>query len=173
VTAVNSSGESAKSSETSATPQAPGTLVDAINAGGGATGAYAADAHYTGGSTYSTTATIDTSKVTNPAPQSVWQTERYGNFTYTLGGLTPNASYTVLLDFSENYFTTAGSRVFNVGINGTQVLTNFDIFATAGGKNIAIVEQFTTTADSSGTITIQFTSVVNNAKVDGFEILTA
>jgi hypothetical protein len=63
--------------------------------------------------------------------------------------------------------------VFNVGINGTQVLTNFDIFATAGGKNIAIVEQFTTTADSSGTITIQFTSVVNNAKVDGFEILTA
>jgi hypothetical protein len=35
------------------------------------------------------------------------------------------------------------------------------------------VEQFTATADSGGHITIQFTSVKDNAKVSAIEILTA
>ncbi len=48
----------------------------------------------------------------------------------------------------------AGMREFNVLINGTQVLTNFDVFATAGGKDIAIVKSYTATASSSGTITV-------------------
>ena len=39
------------------------------------------DAYYSGGNTYSTTASIDTSAVSNPAPQAVYQTERFGNFT--------------------------------------------------------------------------------------------
>src|SRR6185437_7720390 len=60
---------------------------------------------------------------------------------------------------------------FNVSINGQQVLTNFDIYAAAGAANKAIDEQFTMTAASSGTITIQFTAVKDNAKVDGIEIL--
>ena len=35
-----------------------------------------------------------------------------------------------------------------MSINGTQVLTNFDIFAAAGGKDKAVQETFTATADS-------------------------
>ncbi len=93
---------------------------------------------------------IDTTGVTNPAPQRVYQTERYGNFTYTIPGLTPGASYTVRLHFAENYWTSAGSRLFNVSINGTQVLTNFDIVAAAGGRNKAIVKEFPAVADSGG-----------------------
>ena len=62
--------------------------------------------------------------------------------------LTPAGSYTVRLDFAEIYWTAAGQRLFNVSINGQQVLTNFDIFATAGGKDIAIAETFTATANS-------------------------
>ena len=87
-----------------------------------------------------------------------------------VGSLTPGAAYTVRLDFAEIYFTSAGQRSFNVSINGTQVLTNFDIFAAAGGANKAIAQSFTTNADSSGKITIVFTSVNNNAKVSGIEI---
>jgi endo-1,4-beta-xylanase len=142
-----------------------------VNAGGSATGSFAADEFYSGGSTYSTTSTIDTSAVSNPAPQAVYQTERYGNFTYTFPNLTAGTQYAVLLLESENYWTSSGQRSFNVSINQQQVLTNFDIYAAAGAADKAIVEQFTTTADSTGAIAIQFTTVKDNAKVDGIEIL--
>src|ERR1019366_2699852 len=145
----------------------------AINAGGAAVGSFAADELYNGGTTYSTTSTITTSGVTNPAPQSVYQTERYGNFTYTLPNLKPGAAYTVRLHESENYWTASGQRTFNVAINGQQALSNFDIYAAAGAADKAIVEQFNTTADSTGQIAIQFTSVVDNAKVDGIEVIPA
>jgi len=145
----------------------------AVDAGGPAAGTFQADTGFSGGDTYSTTATIDTSAVTNPAPQAVYQSQRYGNFTYTATGLTPGASYSVRLDFAEIYWNSAGQRVFNVTINGTQVLTDFDIFAQAGGKDKALAETFTATADASGAITIGFISVKNNAAVNGIEILTA
>ena len=105
-----------------------------ISAGGPAAAPFVADEDFTGGTTAAVTNAISTTGITNPAPQSVWQHNRYGNFTYTIPGLTAGASYTVRLDFAEEYWTAAGSRTFNVLINGTQVLTNFDIFATAGGE---------------------------------------
>jgi hypothetical protein len=142
-----------------------------INAGGPAVAPFVADTDFSGGSTASVTNTIDTSGVTNPAPQAVYQSNRYGNFTYTIPGLTAGGSYTVRLHFAEEYWSAAGKRVFNVSINGTQVLTNFDIFATAGGEYKAVVEQFSTTASSSGTITIQFVTVTDNAQVNGIEVL--
>jgi fibronectin type 3 domain-containing protein len=173
VTATNTAGESARSAEVSATPKAPtSTLVWAVDAGGAAAGNFLADTGFTGGKTYSTTAAVSTGAVSSPAPQAVYQTERYGNFSYSAIGLTPGASYTVRLHFAELYWTSAGSREFNVTINGQQVLTNFDIFATAGGKDIAIIKPFTATANSSGQIVITFTSVKDNAKVSGIEILT-
>ena len=72
--------------------------------------------------------------------------------------------------YMETYFTTAGSRVFNVSINGTQVLANFDIVKASGGGNIANIQQFSTTANASGQIVITFTSLTNNALISGIEI---
>jgi hypothetical protein len=141
-----------------------------ISAGGPAAAPFAADEDYTGGATAATTNAITTTGVTNPAPQSVYQHNRYGNFTYTIPGLTAGASYNVRLDFAEEYWTTAGSREFNVVINGTQVLTDFDIFATAGGEFKAVAESFTATASSAGAVTIQFVTVKDNAQVNGIEI---
>ncbi|HEY5361240.1 MAG TPA: malectin domain-containing carbohydrate-binding protein, partial [Streptosporangiaceae bacterium] len=76
------------------------------------------------------------------------------------------------LHFAEEYWTTAGSRVFNVTINGKQVLTNFDILAAAGAEYKAVVEQFTIPADSTGKITLQFATVKDNAQVNAIEILS-
>ena len=151
----------------------PGTGGVDISAGGPAAAPFVADEDYTGGATAATTNAISTTGVTNPAPQSVYQHNRYGNFTYTIPGLTAGASYTVRLDFAEEYWTAAGSRTFNVLINGNQVLTNFDIFATAGGEFKAVAESFTATASSSGAITIQFVTVKDNAQVNGIEISPA
>ncbi|HSZ30430.1 MAG TPA: putative Ig domain-containing protein, partial [Pseudonocardiaceae bacterium] len=141
-----------------------------ISAGGPAAAPFVADEDYTGGATAATTNAITTTGVTNPAPQSVYQHNRYGNFTYTIPGLTASASYNVRLDFAETYWTAAGSRTFNVLINGTQVLTSFDIFATAGGQNKAVAESFTATASSAGAVTIQFVTVKDNAQVNGIEV---
>ena len=77
------------------------------------------------------------------------------------------------MHFAEFYWDAAGDRLANVLINGTQVLTNFDIFAAAGGENIAVVEQFTTTASTAGQIVIQFATVKDNAAVNGIEIETS
>ena len=127
-------------------------------------------------STGSTPDVIDTSGVSNPAPQAVWQTYRYGSFSYNPSGLTPGANYTVALEFAEpsnQGVTAAGQRQFNVIINGTQVLTNFDIFATAGGVDKAIRETFTATADANGQITINLSSgAANYPLINGIEVLS-
>ena len=143
-----------------------------INAGGAAAAPFVADTDFSGGRAGAgTTKAIDTSKVTNPAPQAVYQTDRVGTSTYTIPSLTAGASYTVRLHFAEIYWTAAGKRVFNVSINGSQVLSNFDIFAAAGGADIAVIKQFSATASTTGTITIQFTTVTDNAQVNGIEVL--
>jgi Malectin domain/Glycosyl hydrolases family 18/Fibronectin type III domain len=149
--------------------------VIAINAGGPAVSPFVADADFSGGATINHANTINTSKVTNPAPAAVYQSARIATtgaptFTYTIPGLTAGTSFLVRLHFAETFFTTAGSRVFNVSINGTQVLTNFDIVATSGGENIANVQQFTVAANASGQFVITFASVTNNALISGIEI---
>jgi outer membrane protein assembly factor BamB len=178
--AVDTAGSSGSSNQASATTQAGSTQFIAINAGGPVEGTFAADEDFTGGATIDHANTINTSKVTtHPAPAAVYQSARIGatqasgvgaTFSYTIPGLTPGSSHSVQLYFCETFFTAKGSRVFNVSINGTQVLTNFDIVAAAGGENIANLQQFTVPANASGQYVITFTSVTNNALISGIEI---
>ncbi|HYD40643.1 MAG TPA: malectin domain-containing carbohydrate-binding protein, partial [Anaeromyxobacter sp.] len=105
-----------------------------LNAGGTASGSWVADTGFSGGSTYSVTTAIDTAQLSGTIPpQAVLQTERYGEFTYTLGGFGAGSAQAVTLYFAEVYWTAAGQRTFNVAINGATVLSAFDIFAAAGG----------------------------------------
>jgi hypothetical protein len=169
VQAMNAAGPSSVTSVSATTA----SRVLAIACGNSAVSPFVADTDFSGGTvSHGTTATINTSHVSNPAPQSVWQHGRYGNITYTIPNLTAGALYAVQLDFVEYIFSSSGQRVFNVAINGTQVLSNFDIFVAAGGENIALAKTFTATASSSGIITITFTSVVNNSMINGIEIYT-
>ena len=148
------------------------TTIYQINSGGPATGSFAADQFSTGGGTYVSPNTVSTAGVTNAAPAAVYQSERHGDYSYVFGSLTPNATYTVRLHFAEVYYTQPGSRVFNVVINGTQVLTSFDIFAQAGAFK-ALVRDFSAPASSSGQITIHYVNVRDNAKSSGVEILSS
>jgi len=144
-----------------------------INVGGAASGDFVADVDFSGGSTYSTTSTIDTSLLTGTVPpQSVLQTERYGEFTYAVPGFTPGNAYTVTLYFEESYFSAAGQRTFDVAINGSAVLTAFDLYAAAGATNKAIAKSFDASADSSGQIAVQFSKGggPDNPKVCGISI---
>jgi hypothetical protein len=183
VEAVDADGSSAASAQASATTQASGgsTEVLAIAAGGpaesnsgGGDYSFVADEDFSGGGDNShVTATINlTQPGANAAPMAVYQYGRAGVSTYTIPGLTAGATYTVLLHFAETYFTAAGSREFNVAINGTTVLTNLDIYANVG-KDAALLETFNTTANSSGQIVIAFTvGAANQPVVMGIEVRT-
>lgn len=161
------------------TPQ-PGVTVNLLqtrallNVGGDVRGNYQADPGPANGSTqtaYNYDHPIDLSGVVDPAPQAVYQSNRYGSaFTYTITGLTPNAPHRVRLHFAELYWSAAGSRLFQVAINGQTVLSNYDIFARAGGAFRAVVESFTANADANGTITLSFTASVDNAQINGIEV---
>ena len=80
----------------------------------------------------------------------------------------PNGAHTVNLKFADIYMTQPGQRIFNVAINGVPVLTNFDIVAQAGPM-IAIDQAFSVNT-TTGSITIQFTSVVDHPKISAIEI---
>ncbi len=168
VSATNSLGATPDSEEQAASL---GAYALAINSGGGAAGQFTADANVAGGTIGAiSTANIDTSGCVAPAPRAVYQTERFGNFTYTFTGLLAGANYKVRLHSAETYWTAIGQRRFNVTINGTQVLTNFDIIAAAGAPNKAVINEFNAIA-SSGQIVIQYTTVTDNARASGIEVL--
>ena len=89
----------------------------------------------------------------------------------------PNGTYTVELLFCETYapplytggLTGTGQRVFNVAINDSTVLSNFDVWATAGAAFTAVYEPFTikVTGDS---IDVAFTAITQNVEINGIEI---
>jgi fibronectin type 3 domain-containing protein len=180
VKAVDADGTSAASAQASDTTQAAGSV--SINAGGpavsnsgGGDNSFVADEDYgTAGTTYSvTTPIVIPASVTDAAPEAVYQDARQGSVTYTIPGLTAGTSYIVRLHFAELYFTAAGNRVFDVFINGAAVLTNFDIIAASGAQYTAVVEQFTTTPNSSGQIVIAFTAVTDQPMINGIEVFGA
>jgi len=151
---------------------APASILIAAGSSAGV-GGYSGDgSSVSGGNVYRVSNPIDTSGVTDPAPASVYQTERWtsGTLVYSVPKLTPGGTYSVRLDFSENYYNAPGQRSFNVAVNGTPTLNGFDIFAAAGGEFKAVSRTVTATADASGRITITLANVKGGAKVDAVRV---
>lgn len=150
----------------------PTQHVKAVNCGGDVQGWYQADAFFSGGTVSAPSGSIDISKAYYPAPREVYRSLRYGNMTYTLTGLSANEKYRVRLHFAERTlgFDAVGVRVFDVAINGALVLDNYDVYADAGFQ-IAVVKEFNVTSTASGQISIQFSNVVQNAVINGIEVL--
>ncbi|HEX2959156.1 MAG TPA: malectin domain-containing carbohydrate-binding protein, partial [Chitinispirillaceae bacterium] len=132
---------------------------------------FTGDQYASGGTQRTVTNAITISGIANPAPQRVYQSERYGTCTYTLPNLTAGAQYTVRLHFAELYQTARGKRRFNVGINGTTVLSNFDIYAATGTRYKAVLQEFMASANASGQIIINLTTITDNATISGIEII--
>ncbi|MEM6820397.1 MAG: malectin domain-containing carbohydrate-binding protein [Verrucomicrobiota bacterium] len=146
-----------------------------INIGNGGTpSGWENDNAYIGGAPNAsgTSSSINVSGVSNPAPQSVYQKNHWKNGTYsiTVPGLNTSSEYLVRLHLAENFFNGANQRKFHVDINGSRVLTNFDIYAEAGGKNKAVVEEFL--VNSASSIQIEFKKgSTDNPSANGVEII--
>ncbi|MEN0053839.1 MAG: malectin domain-containing carbohydrate-binding protein [Mucilaginibacter sp.] len=80
----------------------------------------------------------------------------------------PNGDYMVRMHFTENYWTSAGQRVFSINMENQPVLTNFDIFGEVGYRS-AIVKDFKTTV-TDGSLDIKFDPTANRVGICGIEI---
>ncbi len=128
-----------------------------------------ADTGYNSGYVSSITATV-----AGTADPTLYQTGRYTeSLTKPMIYSFPVAagSYHVNLYFAETYAGAekVGGRVFNVKMEGNLVFQNLDVYATVGA-NTALVKG----ADiivTDGIATIEFDSLVNNAKVNAIEIM--
>jgi hypothetical protein len=134
-------------------------VVAAINAGSSQGNTYngvyyEADQYYNGGTTSSTSDSIS-----GASDSSVYQTERYGTYTYEIP--VDNGNYTVDLGFVEMYWNQAGSRVFSVSVEGIAVLTNFDIYQ-AVGHDVAYNPGAVDVNINDGSLTIQVSTSVDN-----------
>jgi malectin (di-glucose binding ER protein) len=93
-----------------------------------------------------TTARTITSAIAGTNDDALFQSYRYGkDFGYAVD--LSNGAYTVELQFIEPFFKTSGTRKFDVHLEGQEVASDVDVFAAAGGKNIAytIVRDVTVT----------------------------
>src|SRR6185369_16287634 len=123
------------------------------------------DANFTGGqqlyTSYNVTGTPD------PMLYRSARQGYYGDFSYAIP--VANGSYQLTLKFAEIQFASPGQRVFNVTVNGTQVLTGFDIVAQAGYWN-AIDKTFPVTV-SNGTLQILAHGTVNYGLLSAIQLL--
>lgn len=124
------------------------------------------DGHFNSGSTFFSRAAVSGTDMSY-----LYQSERWngqGDLAYSFD-VAPGP-YTVRLHFAEIYFDSAGQRVFDVDINGTNVIQGLDLAADPG-PDIAVVKEFNITADAR--IVIAFRNQIENAKISGIEILPA
>ena len=113
---------------------------------------------YTAGAAYSSPGPIS-----GTSDSSLYMTERAaGGVTYVF--TLPNRVYNVTLKYAETLHTAAGQRVFNVVLNGNTVISNLDIYAASGGKNIAYDQTFAVTV-TGGTLELDETASVDKATI--------
>ena len=151
-------------------PPQPGTVVAAINAGGDdwlATDGtpYAADAFYSGGSVQ-----VSSHVVAGSDDDALYNDWRYGNFAYHIPVF--DGRYRVELQFADTYNTAAGQRIFDVAIEGTTVLDDFDIIASVGA-DVATVRRFEVDV-TDGTLDLVFTNgSAGSARIDALRVIRA
>ena len=181
VKAVNAAGAGAPSNEASATPAAPsgtppaGTTTLRINAGGGsytdaAGNAWQADTDYSGGAIWS----FQGLSITGTPDPELYRDVRYSAATFGYALPAAPGAYTLRLHFVEGdgHCLTPGTRTFNVSVNGTQVLTNFDVCAAAGGLGKALDESLPVTVPAGGSgVTVSFQTVSYSAMVSALELV--
>ncbi|MBB2962091.1 malectin domain-containing carbohydrate-binding protein [Methylobacterium sp. R2-1] len=151
-------------------------VVAAINAGGGALTqdgiGFSADQYFTGGATF-----IDGSGGNGLQPafaNTVYQTERYGNFSYAIPVASTSQAYTVELRFGELWWSNPGQRVFDVSLEGQTILNDLDILAQTGNFNTPYTYvSGPITAGANGTLDLQFLNGIDNAKLSGIVVRQA
>jgi hypothetical protein len=125
-----------------------------------------------GSATYSTGS--DIGNVNDNLQKALFRSERYdrsggSDMTYTIP-LGASGSFFVTLYFAEIYFGSVGIRKFDVTVQNSKRLENYDIVFEAGGPFKAVSETFETFVSPGEDLTIKFESKMDNAKITAIQI---
>lgn len=141
-------------------PGNPQDVVLAINVGGSGDAIafddiyFDADSFYTGGTQNSTS-----DNVAGSGGSAVYQTERYGDFSYDIP--LANGDYNVELGIVELYHEASGNRAFNVSIEGKSVISGLDPYQEVGHDNVYFTDPFAVTV-ADGQLDIDVTKITDN-----------
>lgn len=108
-------------------------------------------------------------RVTGTNDPILFMTEHYGMESFSCKA--PNGKYIAKLYFAETYggITGTGQRVFSMNVQGQDV-SDFDIWAKAGGPNKAYIETVAVEV-TNGEFVITFTPKIENPAINAIELL--
>ena len=122
---------------------------------------------YVGGNIYQTLNPINGTE-----DDVIYQTERYGMQSYRFD--VPNGDYMITLHFAEIYYSASYKRSINVMLEGDPILSGYDIYKEAPGKNEANSRVFSTRdlglSIMDNRIDLDFSANIDMAKISGIEI---
>ncbi len=124
--------------------------------------AWTPDDHFSGGATFNSSIAI-----AGTEDDALYQSERYGDFAY--GVPTGNGTFDVTLHFAEIYWTTTGSRVFDVKAEGVTIADDLDLVAAAGTATKYTLTREVTVSDDVLSLTL--VTGVDNAKLSAIEVV--
>ena len=168
--AVSSSSVAISSSSSSEAAPINLPLVIAINAGSTSAVNYNGETYQA--DKYSTGGTVNTTSdpIGGVADGALFQSERYGDYSYSIPVLT--GTYTVALHMVEMYNTAAGVRSFDTTIENTQVLSALDLYSQVGHDGA-----YSFTSDpirvTDGKLDITLAPLMDQATLSGFAIYSA
>ena len=126
-----------------------------------------ADQYFTGGNTY----TDGSNPITGTIEDSLYQTERYGEFKYNVP--VPNGGYEVILHFAELYWQAPKQRLFNIDLEDTVKYSNVDLVALGNGQRLQAVTLKKVVKVTDGLVSIAFSNAIpqrDHPKLSGIEI---
>jgi len=101
--------------------------------------------------------------------QTLYQFERFGPAGFGYVADCPAGVYEITVLNVETFWNTPNQRVFELYIEGQQVLTNYDILADAGGKNIPVTQVFTV-AVADAKAEVQFVPLIDAPRLAGLRV---
>jgi GH35 family endo-1,4-beta-xylanase len=119
------------------------------------------------GNKYSTTVTVRADE-----DAEIYQTERWNNYLAYAIPVESGKDYIVTLKFAEIYHGGNNARLFDVTVEGSLFLDNFDTHKLAGGKNIAIDTSMLVTVNDEY-LHIELNASIDNVAIKGIVVETA
>ena len=153
--------------DTAPVTEANSVVVFAVNAGGmpftasnGVT--YSGDKNFVNGSVYK-----KINEISNTTDDVLYQSERYGNFSYAIP--VSDGTYEVTFKLSELFHSASNKRRFAIIAENSEIMSNIDIFASVGAYTAYDVVKTVTVSD--GMLNLSFKTTMDNAKISAFHVI--
>ena len=107
----------------------------------------------------------------NTNDDTLYNTARSRAESYDYAIPVSNGNYLVHLQLAETFFTTEGSRVYDVSIEGNLVIDDLDLVESSGGRFVAFPQTFTTSV-SDGVLNIDLLASENNPLINAIVVVS-